>query len=262
MTKEDLFEAIGSIDDEALVLGDAVMSSERNTAGFFSKKAGAKTGRSSFMVKRWVAAAACFIVVVAGVIVVRGISSTWRMGSAKDAMQKSTQMAESEMETAYYDSNASYAASAEPDKAMTYGVLSEVDSLVTSNIAIQVESADRKTGQVELSEEMRGLVLGSLKQEEAIEEEAAADNGPENSIDVPEQTRAGGAQAPAEAGAPEESALFILTFEQSDVTYVATLYSNRALVFEDDALETIFLSEEEFERLVFSLQNAQPDQNQ
>ncbi len=262
MTKEDLFEAIGGIDDEALVMGDAVVSSDRRSAGIFSRETGTKTNRLSFVAKRWIAAAACLVLVVTGVLAARGISSKWRMGSSGNmAMQKSMDGSMEAADEAIYDSAASIAYNeAEGEKVLAYGAIDGVEDLIISNVAIQIERVERETGQVELSEDMRSLVLNMLSKEtEGVEEEAAAEEDYEDNgrATVP----AAGGQTTTEAEQGEVSALFILTFEQSDTTYVATLYDDRTLVFDDDALATIFLTEDEYDRLLFALQEVRLDQN-
>ena len=252
MTKEDLFEAIGGIDDAVLVLGDSVSTNNNAAAGVLSK---GKTKRPFFLqAKRWTAAAACLIVVALGAVVFKGISSHWRMGSGapKNAMQTADGMMMEESAELEMNEAMPYTAS---EKSMTYGGMDELEYLITSNVAIGV-SDPNQNAEVILGEEARSFVLGSLEGDTAVEgkvteEEETADETPERGS-VP----ATGGEPTTEKAQPEATALYILTFEQSDTTYVATLFDNRTLVFENEALETILLSEEEFNRLVSMLQNA------
>lgn len=113
MTREDLFEAIGNLSDEALISldhsGSAAITDRSRVLVFPKKK---ETGHFSSHAKRWTAVAACFVVVVAGLFV-------WRTGllqrkgatnSAEKVLQQEMSSTETTAEGGYVQRESSSAA--------------------------------------------------------------------------------------------------------------------------------------------------------
>ena len=238
MTKETLFEAIGQMDDDILVLSD---SSAAGGLKVLSGGQRGKTRRFSPMAKQWMAVAACLVVVVIVGAVWKGISST-RMGkSANDAMSSMSMSAAPQVNEEMVLEAAEEADmdAMEEGGVLTWGTTSStvtygsVEELMTSNQAVYVDPASDEKEE------------SALENREALWSVLTGSNGETN--EAADQTQPGAAGGRAEKSS---ELLYQLSFEEAEGTVIAYVYADGEVWFEGDAVPTISLNEEQLTDLI------------
>lgn len=252
MTKEDLFEAIGGLDDEVVL--SASLEEHKEEAPFRVLKGGQEEEKRQVSPRalRWSAVAACLVVALIGTYFFR--DSLFRgMGSAGPSLKNAQKVEEDGISMAYSFQEAQEEAPSEAaEEAILWTTLSSTQEITIgypgqTAVTLNEEAYREVLDEIEVSmTEEKALITGSYREEGTYGANEAAGTGAEEATPDAADT------APGESAL--EEALCVLTFDQGGTLMTASLFEDGRLVFDDDPEHPVYLSPETVEKLLQDLQ--------